>query len=320
MSKQNYDVIGDVHGHANALRRLLAILGYKEADGVFRHKTRKVIFVGDLIDRGPDQIEVLRIARTMSEAGAAIAVLGNHEFNAIGWSMPDGEGGFLREHSETNLSQHAEFLRQLGEGSSAYKDAVDWFRTLPVWLELPGLHIVHACWHDPSRAVLSEHLDKHNCFTDDGLRESLRRGSKAYAAAEILLKGPEQRLPHGMTFFDKGGHERQEVRLRWWDPSATTFRQAAIGLDDRLEQIPETALPNDFRYLGPKPVLFGHYWMQGDPTITHPKAGCLDFNVARGGYLTAYRWSGEQELLAANLAHVRAEETYSFTTEPYTNP
>jgi hypothetical protein len=84
MSEQHYDVIGDVHGHADALRRLLVTLGYTESQGIFQHDTRKAIFVGDFVDRGPQQREVLRIARNMCEGGAANAVLGNHELNAIG--------------------------------------------------------------------------------------------------------------------------------------------------------------------------------------------------------------------------------------------
>jgi hypothetical protein len=118
ISAPGYDVIGDIHGHADALRRLLVKIGYSEFDGAFRHESRKVIFVGDFIDRGPEQWEALRIARAMCEAGAAFAVLGNHEFNAIGWATPDGHGGFLRAHTEANFGQHREFLLQLGEGSS----------------------------------------------------------------------------------------------------------------------------------------------------------------------------------------------------------
>jgi hypothetical protein len=95
-------------------------------------------------------------------------------------------------------------------------------------------------------------------FTDAGLREALRRGSEAFAAADILMKGPEQRLPVGMTFTDQSGHERQEVRVRWWDPEALTFKQAAIGIDDRLDELPDLELPTDFRYLENTPVLFGH--------------------------------------------------------------
>jgi len=64
-----YDVIGDIHGHAEELRRLLQDMGYSEDDGVFRHRDRRVIFVGDFIDRGPEQCEVLRIARSMCDAG-----------------------------------------------------------------------------------------------------------------------------------------------------------------------------------------------------------------------------------------------------------
>ncbi len=56
--------------------------------------------------------------------------------------------------------------------------------------------------------------------------------------ADILLKGPEQRLPEGIHFFDKDGHKREEVRLRWWDQEATTFRKAALGLDGREMNCP----------------------------------------------------------------------------------
>lgn len=215
MFEQGYDLIGDIHGHADALRRLMIKLGHSKLDGTFRHDSRKVIFVGDFVDRGPDQREVLRIARNMCEAGTASAVLGNHEFNAIAWVTPDGKGGFLRTHSKQNAEQHAEFLSQLAEGSPDYHDTIEWFRRLSVWLELPGLRVVHACWHDPSRAVLAPYLDSENRFTEEGLWEALQRGSQAYVAAEILLKGPEQRLPPGMSFVDKSGHKRHEVRLRW---------------------------------------------------------------------------------------------------------
>ena len=171
----------------------------------------------------------------MCEADTASAILGNHEFNAIGWATPDGNGGFLRPHTEKNEKQHQEFLRQLKEGSSDYHDAIRWFKSLPVWLEFPGLRLVHACWHEPSRFALRPYLDSRSCFTEEGLLEALRRDSTAYVAAEILMKGPEQPLPSGTYFSDKDGHKRHEVRLKWWDLNATTFRKAAIGMDDRLE-------------------------------------------------------------------------------------
>jgi hypothetical protein len=113
MTARKYDIIGDVHGHAEVLRRLLRAMGYPDGDGVFRHSERQVIFVGDFVDRGPEQREVLHIAKSMCDAGAALGVMGNHEFNALGWAEADGNGGFLRPHSQNNKEQHEEFLRQV---------------------------------------------------------------------------------------------------------------------------------------------------------------------------------------------------------------
>ncbi len=42
-----YDIVGDIHGHADTLERLLDRLGYREQRGVYRHPERKLIFVGD---------------------------------------------------------------------------------------------------------------------------------------------------------------------------------------------------------------------------------------------------------------------------------
>ena len=142
MTVQGYDLVGDIHGHADALHRLLEKLDYAEVDGVFRHPGRQMIFVGGFIDRGPEQREVLRVARSMCEAGSARAVMGNHEFNAIGWVAQNKDGRFLRNHSAKNANEHAKFLSQIGEGSPAHKDAIDWFRTLPAWLDLAGLRVV----------------------------------------------------------------------------------------------------------------------------------------------------------------------------------
>jgi hypothetical protein len=306
MPEQYYDIIGDIHGHADALRRLLTKLGYAEVQGVYRHDTRKVMFVDDFVDRGPGQMEVLRIARNMCEAGTASAVLGNHEFNAIGWATSDGSGGHLRRHSKKNNGQHAEFLSQLGERSLHHGNAIEWFRQLPVWLDLPGLRVIHACWHDRSCDALRPYLDANNRLTDEGIREAHQRGSEAYNAVEILLKGPEQRLPVGMSFVDASGNKREKVRLRWWDPDATTFRKAAIGVDDQLEKLPNDKITTDFQYLDSKPVMFGHYWVQGEPAIINSRAACLDFSVARNGYLTAYQWSGEPALSSDHLVCVSA--------------
>ena len=68
----NYDLIGDIHGHSAPLVELLEKLDYRVANGVFRHPTRQVIFLGDFIDRGPKQREVIEIVRPMIDDGAAL--------------------------------------------------------------------------------------------------------------------------------------------------------------------------------------------------------------------------------------------------------
>jgi hypothetical protein len=63
-------VIGDIHGYADKLVRLLALLGYRERNGAWRHPERHAIFVGDLIDRGPAQVATVSIVRAMVDAGS----------------------------------------------------------------------------------------------------------------------------------------------------------------------------------------------------------------------------------------------------------
>lgn len=99
-----FDIIGDVHGQADGLIALLRHLGYRESNGAWRHSGRCVIFVGDFVDRGPKQIESVMIARRMVDAGCALAVMGNHDFNAVAWYLPDPShsGDHLRSHSFDN--------------------------------------------------------------------------------------------------------------------------------------------------------------------------------------------------------------------------
>ncbi len=75
-----FDIIGDVHGCAHELHELLQVLGYaRDESGVWKHRERRVIFLGDLVDRGPDSPQVLEDAMAMCAAGAALCVPGNHD-------------------------------------------------------------------------------------------------------------------------------------------------------------------------------------------------------------------------------------------------
>lgn len=305
-SVEGFDVVGDIHGHADALERMLDELGYEVRHGVYRHPLRRLVFVGDLIDRGPGQVRVLSIARAMVDAGSALMVLGNHEFNAVAWSTRNDAGEWARPHSERNLGQHQAFLKAVVDGSDEHRDWIDWFMGQPLWVDLGGLRVVHACWDPASMDVLGDRM-----LASEMVRAV--KGTPAYEAIEVILKGPEIYLG-GFSYRDQGGIMRQHARMRWWEPDASTLATVAL--------IPEGSLGPDGRPIGPLPdtpiepgsmptvpldvpVLYGHYWRSGGaPAIDNQRAACMDWSVAGGGPLVAYRWSGETELTNDNLVAV----------------
>lgn len=302
-----YDIIGDVHGQADKLEALLKAMGYRQREGAYEHPDRKAIFVGDYIDRGPRQVDTYRLVRAMVESDNALAILGNHEFNAIAWHTPDPagseEGLFLRpQHGQMgakNRHQHQHFLAEV-EGSPLHDEIVDWFLTLPLWLDLPDLRIIHACWHDGYMAELNPLLGPSQTLTRELMVRASRQDDPVFQAVEGLSKGLEVPLPDGHAFFDKDGHERRNVRIRWWDESLHSYRDLALMPDDVRKTLPEVAVPAQSRptYDQRKPVFIGHYWLQGRPVLQGEKIACVDYSAGAGGPLVAYRWDGEATLKA----------------------
>jgi len=309
---QGYDIIGDVHGSGEKLDGLLDLLGWTaSADHRRRHTQpdRRVIFVGDLVDRGEDHRGVLATVRAMVDAGTALIVMGNHEFNAVSFATahPDDPSRFLRVHSEKHVRQHCEFLAQLDVSERAYWIA--WFKTLPIWLDLGDLRIVHACWHQDSIDRLEQAFGG-NRFPDgiDGFVDANTSGDPIWKAIEVVLKGPEMTLStYGLPRYrDKGGDLRAAARVRWWNANATTISDlidlpaGTLAEDgtDYPEIPPEPCDPHDrgFSYSEDIPVFYGHHWRQWEPD-EHldwtPRTACVDFSAVRGGPLVAYQWRGE---------------------------
>jgi protein phosphatase len=103
-----FDVIGDVHGCFDELTALLSQLGYREAviegNVTWAHpEGRRAVFLGDLVDRGPGVVEVLRLVMSMVEAGTALCVPGNHE-NKLGRKL-DGKNVTVSHGLAESLSQ-----------------------------------------------------------------------------------------------------------------------------------------------------------------------------------------------------------------------
>lgn len=310
-----YDLIGDIHGHADELERLLAKLGYERSGGIYRHPDRRIIFLGDFIDRGPKIREVLEIVRPMVEAGSALAVMGNHELNALAYHTEDWEspGKFLRRHTESSIRQHAKTIEQLSSGELA--SHLTWFRSLPMWIDLDGLRVIHACWDERSMAAIQDGLNRYQGLTDEFLFSATRPGQPLYDSVEIVLKGKEMLLPDGMFFHDKDGHQRTSARVRWYLPTkGHTFR--SYSLTDEIDcdnEIDASLLSDAVPYSADaKPVFIGHYWLNhSQPELLASNVACLDFSVAKGGLLCAYRWNGEQSLTNNHFVWVVSGATAS---------
>jgi hypothetical protein len=313
-----YDIIGDIHGHADKLEALLRTLGYRETAGAWRHADRQAVFVGDFIDRGPAQVRSVQIVRRMVDAGAALAVMGNHELNAIAWHTRDPRhpGQYLRSHEspeDKNRKQHAAFLAEVEDKTALHAEITDWFLTLPLWLELPNLLVVHACWHAPFMAWLAPQLREKRYLTRETMVDATNEDKaeketatpSVFKAVECLTKGIEVPLPPGHHFLDKEGITRHDVRVRWWDENATTYRTAAMLSPAECAALPDLPIPARARIAQTdKPVFFGHYWLTGTPSLQSRRAVCVDYSAGKGGPLVAYRFDGEPELSPERLMWV----------------
>ena len=303
------DIIGDVHGHADALEALLKTLGYRRKAGAWRHPNgRRAAYLGDLIDRGPRQHDTLATVRAMIEAGSALVVMGNHELNAIAFATPNPKSGgeHMRRRRGNNVLQHEAFLDAVGGADSpVHREWVAFFRTMPLWLDLDGIRLVHACWCPSSMARLRPCLDDADRLTEDGVVAALERDNSAFAACETALKGPEIELPPGVSYRDAHGITRRRARSHWWDAAATTIRDACVEAS-LTAQLPDDPVPLEsvVRLDESKPVVFGHYWMRGAPRLLSPMRACLDFSIAKGGVLCAYRHDGEDRLDPSKLVWV----------------
>ncbi len=311
---KSYDVIGDVHGQADKLEDLLKHLGYERSGTSYRAPVgRQVIFLGDLIDRGPKQMRVLEIARGMVDSGDALCIMGNHEFNAIGYATedPQNPGESLRPNRGTsvkcgkNREQHAEFLAQVGEGSNEHKASIEWFRTLPPFIDLGGLRVVHGCWDDAAVATLQGvGWGLPGAYLSDELLMQIGRIVPAneetplIKARKLLTCGLELALPEGKFIVGKEGHKFYDMRIANWRDWATELHQVALVPAGQEEMLKGMEWPAGLvvSAIEGSPIFVGHHWFSGHPVIESPKLACLDWSAAKDGPLVAYRWDGEAEL------------------------
>ncbi len=72
--------------------------------------------------------------------------MGNHEFNALAYHYELPDGKHLREHNLVHTHQHSQTLLQLEGHDQEWQSCLEWFYTLPLFLDLSELKVIHACW------------------------------------------------------------------------------------------------------------------------------------------------------------------------------
>lgn len=304
-----YDLIGDIHGHADELVQLLETLGYRKRRGTFRHPERQVIFLGDFIDRGPKIRQVLEIVRPMIKEGCALAVIGNHELNFLAFHTehPTSPGEFARRHTSKHVGQHRRTMQQLR--SDEVVSYLDWFRTLPLFLDLDGVRAVHACWDQRAIDKIAQALIDHGGITTPFLQAAYDERSALFAPVDVVLKGKDAVLPGGQLVRDKDGGWRTEISTRWYlSPQGQTYRTYTLQTDDIDcdQALDEAVIEQADPYpANAQPVFVGHYWLSARrPEVLADNVACLDYSVAKGGLLCAYRWHGERKLNNENFVWV----------------
>ncbi len=313
--QRSYDLIGDVHGCGHSLERLLDALGYRRQAGTWRHPQRMALFLGDIIDRGPRIREALHTVRDMVEAGQALCIMGNHEFNALGWHAMAPEASsreFVREHSSRHARQLRETLQQFEAHPQEWLDFLDWFQQLPLFIDAGRFRVVHACWD--SALIAAVQADYPDARVDRAfLAQAGVPGSFAHRVFDRLLRGLNMRLPNGLAVVGDDGLSRSSFRTKFWEEDPQTygdivFQPAALPeqvIDQPLSRAEKAEL---LRYGSDEPLLFvGHYWRRGKPAPLRPNLACLDYSAVKYGKLVAYRLDQETQLDPQKFAWVEVE-------------
>lgn len=272
------DIIGDVHGEVEALDRLVTRLGY--VDG--RHPDgRRLVFVGDLVDRGPDSVGVLERVMGWAAAGLASCILGNHELNLLLDDEKSGNGWWFGNDESWKGHGWSGHYGSVLATADLRRRARAFFKRLPLALERDDLRVVHAAWdpraiaalshlntaaelqdfHDRGSAQLKAEMKQDTAYQDEkkrypslhtkdlALRPPLlpRHGHwtqthQERLAHKLLTSGPEHAVCDDGDVFPAGGKWRMATRHRWWET-----------------------------YEDDVPVVVGHYWRTWDHS--NPPAG-----------------------------------------------
>jgi hypothetical protein len=251
------DMVGDVHGEIEALSSLMAHLGY-DRDGA-HPAGRRLVFLGDLTDRGPDSPGVIDLVSSLIDKGRAQCILGNHDLNIL-LERAKADNKWFFGQSFINKAGMA--VNQKPASGDVQRRIINFFMAQPLVLERPGLRVVHACWRSEmvdavrTSMEITELYDKYHdsIKADNKQRRDLDKIDKKlrhqnYNPVTLLTSGPEERVESGIW---SGGKLRYKRRVEWWG-----------------------------NYLDKEICVFGHYAFSPRRLIGNGRAICIDYGVGK---------------------------------------
>lgn len=313
---QGYDLIGDIHGCGKTLIKLLKQMGYSKKNGTFQHKSRKVVFLGDIVDRGPNIRLACQTVYDMVEQGHAYIVMGNHEYNLVTYCTP-APGGFdrpfLREHSERNNFIVQETVNQFAKYPADFQQYLNWFADMPLFIEFDHFRAVHACW---DQSYIERFIQTYggNQLPRRYLADSVNTESFLYQFLDRSLRGTSLELPAGQSIESRDGMVRRFFRAKFWHPQPETYQDVVFQPDPLSQDLQQRLLSDKEKQSlvyydsEQKPLFLGHYWMWGVPAPIMPNIACLDYSAVKYGRLVAYRMDREPSLSKNKFTWVRVEK------------
>jgi bis(5'-nucleosyl)-tetraphosphatase (symmetrical) len=257
--------IGDLQGCLDPLVALLARLP----------RDARLVFIGDLVNRGPQSLACLRFVRDLVAQGRAVALLGNHDLHLLAVAH-----GIRQMHDDDTLQEILD--------APDRDELLDWLRQLPLAYHEAGALFVHAgvlpAWTVTQTLALATEVPEHLRGPDLHGFLSTMYGNEP-ARWDDTLRGPDRwrcviNALTRLRFVRADG----SMDLKRKDGPATTAEA-----DDDMPWFDHPA-----RVTRDTPVLFGHWsslgWMERDDAI------CLDSGCVWGGCLSALRWPDRARL------------------------
>ncbi len=312
------DILGDIHGEIDPLRDLFAHLGYDE--GSVHPQGRRLVFIGDLTDRGPDRAAVIELVSGLLSRGLAQCVRGNHELNLLREVRKEGNGWYFDDNHDCSQGKFCTSRPLEPDRRPAVRK---FFCGLPLALERSDLRVVHAAWHSASvdeirwssMTVLELYNERHiravRLGEDTGLAERAEAETESLGHRLTNLDGRVPMLT-AVAALDALYQDANPVRIVTSGSERVAEDSCYVSGKWRMVK----RFPWWDEYREEIPVIIGHYWRwptdvarhahsRGEPDLFKEHAVHHRFGAARNVFCVDFAVGAryKERLVEATAVH-----------------